>query len=745
MDGDAFARLRAAFHELAELDNGARAAALAAWQQRDSAFAAELVGLFAAFDPRDLAAAALPSRFGPFRVLARIGGGGMGEVFLAERDDGAYAQRVAIKRIRRDAIGTGLDARFLRERGILARLEHPGIVALLDGGVDADGRPWFAMRHVEGLDLAAWVSTTRPRLRERVALFVQVLDALAHAHRALVVHRDLKPGNILVDAAGAPHLLDFGIAKLLDDDGEAATRAGGTAMTLRYAAPEQVLGDRVTTLTDVHAAGVVLYELLARHSPFAAAESGAVGWQDAIVQGAVRPLAEALGDSLLDGGEQRRAARELAPLVAAAMATSPAARYAGASQFADDLRDWLAGRAPRSGLGSWRLRAAALWRRHRLALGTAAAATLALATAAVVAWNEAREARRQAQIAEAHVAALIGVLAAANPMRFAGRDPTASEFLVAAAAQLRRDHGDEPALLFRALGEIGHGLLNLGRFDAARPVLQEALLAADRAPAIAPRERLGYLKLLALALDTDVPDARAQAADIAARIEQLARLAPDSGAAADALACIAAVLSRLGATDHAAALFARAVAALGGGDASTSVRENVWRQKGWAALRRGDAEAAARDFERMRTVIAAAPGEFSPLRAAEAELLSCEAALDQGDAAAATAHFARAAAVMFDEYAVAHPERRALLLVAARTHWLAGDLAAAQTDLSAARDPAYPPPSADEAAHLAWLGHALRLAAGTCATPPAAAHSPRLRLLAAQVQARAASCPDPND
>ncbi|MBK7145949.1 MAG: serine/threonine protein kinase [Xanthomonadales bacterium] len=707
-----FARLREAFHALVELDTAARAGAMVEWRARDPEFAAALTQLLDAVDVRDLAAPASPERCGPYRIVRRIGSGGMGEVFLAERDDGAYAQRVALKLIRRDLSGLGLDLRFLRERQILARLEHPQIARLLDGGVDGCGRPWLAMHYVEGVDLALWVRQRRPRLRERIALFVQVCDAVAYAHRALVVHRDLKPANILVDGDDVPHLLDFGIAKLVDDDSDVATRAGVTAMTLRYAAPEQVLGDRATTLTDVHAAGVVLYELLALQSPYAAAESGAMAWQDAIVRGAVRPLAESLDVSLLEAAERARVATELAPLVACAMATSPAARYAGIAQFADDLRDWLAGRAPRSGIGSWRLRARAFLRRHRVAVVAASAAIAGLALAAAVAWSEAIEARRQATIAKANVGALLEVLAAANPMRYAGRDPTASEFLVTAAATIRREHGDNPELVFRALGEIGHGLLNLGQDERARPVLQEALLVADRAPAIRAIERLGYLKLLAMSFDGDDPAALPGVRAAADRIEALALQAPRAPASADALASVASMLSRLGERERAAKLFQQAVSALAAGDLPRSARENIWRQKGWAALRAGDAEGAQRDFTAMRVVIDEAPVEFDPLRIAEAEWLRAEAAIDLGDAEAAFVHLGFAEPVLLAEYGPEHPERRSIALTRIAATLAAQDAASAMVALGALAATDFPAAAPGDQARIdLLLGEALLLLA----------------------------------
>jgi serine/threonine-protein kinase len=737
-----FAAARAQFHRLVELDVAAREDALRSLKLDDAALADAVRALFERLDARDLApaVAAVPAQLGPFRVLHLIGRGGMGEVYAGERGDGAFEQRVALKLIRAGYAGLGLDGRFQRERQILARLNHPRIAHLIDGGCSAGGQSWLAMEYVDGCDLATWVSRTRADLRRRIALFVRICDAVAFAHRSLIVHRDLKPANVLVDANDEPKLLDFGIAKLIDDESVAQTQTLATGLTLRYAAPEQVLGDRTTTATDVYALGVVLFELIARRSPYRAADAAHAPWRDAILRGDVHALGSVLDESLLDAADARRAARELAPVLRKAMALSPTERYSGVAVLADDLQDWLDGRAFRSGIGTVSARAGVFLRRHRWAVLAGALALSALLLSSLIALYEAAEARRQAAVAEANVDALLGVLSAANPMHYAGRDPTASEFLVTVAAQIRRDHAQDPALLFRALGEIGHGLINLGHADRAEPVLREAMLAADRDPGISHAERLGYLKLLALSINGEDPADLPGARNVADRIERLADEAGPLPRAADALASIAVRLSQLGDGDRATRLFVRAVAGLDDLGAEAATRENIWRQKGWAALRTGDAEGAMRDFAAMRAAIDEAPAEFDPIRVAEASALLAEAALDVGDAASAARHFGGAAPVLFGEYPLPHPARRLPLLIGARLHWLAGDLAAAQAELDAARHPDFPSASKDESAQIAWLDFALRASTGDCPAPPQNPTTPRQRRLATQVQARSPQC-----
>ena len=199
---------------------------------------------------------------GRYRIGERIGSGGMGTVYRAEPESGVARRAVALKLIKRGMDSEEILRRFLREREILARLGHPNIAQLLDGGMTSDERPWFAMELVEGEPLVAWCDRRHLFLRERVELMLQICAAVSYAHQNLVVHRDLKPNNVLVTSQGQVKLLDFGIAKLLDDDGEAATRSMLAPMTPEYAAPEQLQRGPITTQTDVYLLGLLMYELL---------------------------------------------------------------------------------------------------------------------------------------------------------------------------------------------------------------------------------------------------------------------------------------------------------------------------------------------------------------------------------------------------------------------------------------------------------------------------------------------------
>ena len=211
-------------------------------------------------------------RIGHYRILREIGRGGMGAVYLAERADGEFEQRVAVKIMRQTFADSELARHFRRERQILAALNHPNIARLLDGGVTASGEPYFVMEYVEGVAIREYSEDRKLTIKERLELFLGVCSAVAYAHRNLIVHRDIKPSNILVTSDGTPKLLDFGLAKILDTSLEkqnlTQTATGFRAMTPAYASPEQLRGETITTASDIYSLGVVLYELLTGERPY---------------------------------------------------------------------------------------------------------------------------------------------------------------------------------------------------------------------------------------------------------------------------------------------------------------------------------------------------------------------------------------------------------------------------------------------------------------------------------------------
>jgi serine/threonine protein kinase len=684
-------RFAAARHELAhllDLDASQRAGALEALRAQDAELASCVAALLAHVDERDLQPPpddAAPGRcFGPFRVLRLLGRGGMGEVFLAERTDPGLEQRVALKRVRQTLRSDELDRRFLRERQLLARLQHPGIARLIDGGIGSDGRAWLAMEFVEGRSLLEHARAKALSIESRVELMRRVCAAVAYAHRNLVVHRDLKPANVMVSEEGEPRLLDFGIAKLLDDSELDATRTALRAMTLRYAAPEQVAGDRTTTATDVHALGVLLYELVAEASPFARAQAGEVDWHRAILDDAPRALADALASrrAALVRALWSRVVGDLERILRKAMAKRASDRYAGVVSLDGDLEDWLAQRPLRSGIGSARAQTRYLLSRYRWPLLATGGILLALLVGAALALQQAQRAREQSGIARDNLDALLGVLGSGNPGIFAGREPSAGEFLAGAAGSLAQRERGNPTLLRRALLEIGHALINLGHADRAEAVLQQASDAAGIDPEADDGDRADILGLLIVAQDR--ADAYLRAGATAARIETLAQAGTlDAATAVDALARAAGVLAKSGDADASQRLFERAQARLAE-VGSVSVRENYWRQRGWTALR-ADRNATALDaLQRALQEIDAAPAQFAPLRRAEGELLLGEAQLALGDSSAAAASIARARPVLLQEYAAGHPERAAIALTQARLALLQGEVADSLARLAAA-------------------------------------------------------------
>lgn len=298
-------------------------------------------------------------RVGAWRLLEKIGQGGMGTVYLAERADGAFVKQVAIKLLR------GGDARFRqqleRERQLLARLEHPGIARLIDGGVLADGQPWLAMELAGGENLDVWLRRLRPGLEHRLSAFIAICDAVSHAHGENLVHRDLKPGNIRVASDGSVKLLDFGIAKLLSPDASNANTRH-IAVTPEYAAPEQLSGDAISPRTDVYALGALLHLLLTGHSPHPRFDGNWFGYIEAIRAVASKPASlAAVGDLALPPASLRG---DLDAMVAKALARDPNRRYVTVAAFAQDIRRHLAGEAVTARAGTWRYRGGKWSRRN---------------------------------------------------------------------------------------------------------------------------------------------------------------------------------------------------------------------------------------------------------------------------------------------------------------------------------------------------------------------------------------------
>ena len=421
MDTARWATLSALLDDLLELPPDAREARLAELAATDAGMADELRRMIALEDERpdflseSFVDASVFSpqpgqQIGPYRLESPLGEGGMGQVWLATRADGLYQRRVALKLLRPGLGDAGLRTRFTRERQILARLGHAHIARLLDAGVSSDGQPYLALDYVQGEPITDYARKLSLGVPERLHLFLQVCAAVSHAHANLVVHRDLKPSNILVTPAGEVCLLDFGIAKLLDEAAINTTEITGTgtrAFTLHYAAPEQLRNGVITTMTDVYALGVVLYELLVGRKPYDPARTSDAAWEEAILTAdAVRPSLAA-GRVARDGGSplQRRIARELAGdldnILLRALAKLPDDRYVSVEALAQDLRRYLGGEPVSARSQSLGYRARKFLRRNSLPIfGIGLAGLLLVSALAFTVW-QARRALVEAERAQA--------------------------------------------------------------------------------------------------------------------------------------------------------------------------------------------------------------------------------------------------------------------------------------------------------------------------------------------------------
>jgi len=443
------------------------------------------------------ASAPEPETIGPYRLVRRLGEGGMGEVFLAERSDGEFEQRVALKRIRAGLDSQAIAERFLRERQILARLDHPGIAHLLDGGRTEEGDPYFVLEHVEGAPITTWCEQRAASLGARIRLMIEVAEAVAAAHRQLVVHRDLKPTNILVTASGRVKLLDFGIAKLLQAEAfdERQTQIGGQPLTPAYAAPEQILGEAVTTATDVYSMGALLFELLTGRPPFDRSGRPLPALARAVDSETLERPSVVAASVGVDEPE-RETVRGFAPLLAGDLDTivlkalhrDPARRYPSSAAFGDDLRRFLDGRPVAAQPDSAGYRARKFVGRHRFTVAAGLLATIALvAGIGVVLW-QARVARSEARRADRVKTFLLDLFREADPSQTLGETITAREILEKGATRLEGELLEEPAVRAELLDAIAQVERNLGLLVAAARRADAAILLR-RAPASrAPRE-----------------------------------------------------------------------------------------------------------------------------------------------------------------------------------------------------------------------------------------------------------------
>jgi serine/threonine-protein kinase len=442
----------------------------------------EVLGEALAEAPRE--GASPGDEIGPYRVLSRLGEGGMGAVYLAEHRDGLVAARVALKLVRPGMVHAALLARFERERRVLGRLDHPRIARLRDAGV-SHGAPYIALDYVEGLPITQHAEAAKLGLAARIQLVLHVADAVAYAHRQLVVHRDLKPSNILVTSEGKVSLLDFGIAKLIDgdqaDESDELTRVFGAAASPDYAAPEQLTGGRISTQSDVFSLGVVLYELLTGQRPFRRAD-GTEATAPATAPSQAPFSEAAVASSGLTRQRLRRAlSGDLDAILMKALSIRPEARYASIEAFAADLERYLR-QQPVAARGDWlAYRVSRFVQRNRWAVAGATAVTLALiGGAAGLAW-QAEAVRREAAKTAAMLRFTHDMLRSADPDRSAGAEVPIRKVLQQGMASIRSEMQGQPALahsLYAALCDIN---ASLNDFPPAEAACLAALKAAQTA------------------------------------------------------------------------------------------------------------------------------------------------------------------------------------------------------------------------------------------------------------------------
>ena len=469
-----------------------------------------------------LDAAALPDAdtslagviIGSYTLISRIGDGGMGSVWLGRRSDGRYEGEVAIKLLNAALVGRGGEERFRREGVILARLGHPHIARLIDAGVSNTGQPYLVLELVKGEHIDAYCDERRLSIQRRVRLFLDVLSAVSHAHANLIVHRDLKPSNVLVNQGGAVKLLDFSIAKLMEDNGVSRlTQDAGSVLTPKYAAPEQVTGDPITTGTDVYSLGVLLYELVSGQHPYGSAVKSSIDYTRAIVEGEPLTLSAAFEKASPESRSLVAAQRsttpdrlgralglELETILNKALKKLPAERYGSVAELADDLRRYLDDKPIAARPDTVRYRARKFVRRHRRSIGAAAAAVAGIvamsAFYAMQITTERDRARAEAEKASRVSQLLRSVMLSADPYRDpdpaaeSGAIPDARTLLDTLSTRISTELTDQPEVQAEMLTVIGRTYERLGVLDRALPLLESAL-DTGRRTFRSPDARLG--------------------------------------------------------------------------------------------------------------------------------------------------------------------------------------------------------------------------------------------------------------
>lgn len=509
-------------------------------------------------------------RLGPYRLIQVIGRGGMGDVYLAERDDGAFERRVAVKILRPDVALPQLCRRMDAERRILARLEHPNIARLYDGGTTDDGRPFLVLEYVEGEPIDAYSERLGLDIDCRIELFLQVCDAVQLAHRNLLIHRDLKPLNILVTVDGTPKLLDFGIAKPLDDASRGfATELGATPLTPAYASPEQLRGEPLTTASDVFSLGVILRQLVTRRPP----------------------------------NEQPHASRsrpksDLDVILATALHDEPERRYSSARQLAEDLERFRAHRPILARPDRWLYRLSKLVRRHKLGTALALTATVTLLVAAIFLALQARMMVQERDRATTALDMFTELLTVSDP-HSPRNVTTLADFLAERAPALTSQIRNAEDMPGDVVVELATTMANVGLYVESADLLEATL--AKRRSGPSPSEALTTAALQSALAATYRQLARYDEAESLFRSALGTRssiVGGDATAVAETLTGLGDLLAVLGRASEAKAVLERAVTIYERGDANPELAG--------ALTELGDVVRASGDIERSEALFARA-------------------------------------------------------------------------------------------------------------------------------------------
>ena len=511
MDSERWQRLQALFHEAMEHPESERVAAARSLCGDDPELLDELIALLnAESQPASLLESGMANQeieqdlegqsVGPYHLISRIGTGGMGSVYLAERADGTFERRFALKVVKKGMDTERVVQRFELERQILARLDHPNIASVIDGGETADGRPYFVMEYVDGLPITTFCDQNRLSVSDRLTLFGVVCRAVQYAHQSLVVHRDLKPSNILVTPQGEVRLLDFGIAKLLDESNDSAlTHTGAFLATPAYAAPEQLLSESVTTMTDIYSLGVVLYELLAGRRPFETRRSPEE-YRSLVLSGdPVRPSTavtqlpastdgnsdtialQAVSDARQLGIKKLQSVLkgDLDTICLTALRREPQRRYQSAEQMAADLDRHVNNQPVLARPDSVSYRLGKFARRHRVGVASTSAGLLSFLFLTFYYTSELAHERdiavEERNKTEEVVDFVTGLFRVADPAESRGEAISARELLDAGSERIRTDLNSRPgvqATMMRVLGEVYY---ELGVHEEATELLERAL------------------------------------------------------------------------------------------------------------------------------------------------------------------------------------------------------------------------------------------------------------------------------